>query len=182
MTPVHRTLLQMVKIAWCVSAGQHSRKGEHVREIRQSENLSGFKPEPTSVSQFGNFWIFFLLLSGGDGVLPGSESSLCISKTRQIIPYTSEALSLFPCVHSNVEVSSVSLTTSLAHKERIAFEGVCLFFFFCKNFVGSFNFSFLTSLALDADLETGFSYYKTYLLFREFFAGRLWDPLPLSVW
>lgn len=58
MTPVHKILLQMVKILRYVSAGQHSREGEPECEIWQSENLSGFKPELAWVSQFGNLWIF----------------------------------------------------------------------------------------------------------------------------
>ena len=51
MTPVHKIFLQMAKILWCVSAGQQ----EHECETWQSENLSGFKPEPAWVSQFEFF-------------------------------------------------------------------------------------------------------------------------------
>ena len=48
--------------------------------------------------------------------------------------------------------------------------------------MGSSNFSYLISLALDLDLETEFCNCKTYVLVREFYGRHLWYPLQLSVW
>lgn len=49
-------------------------------------------------------------------MLSGSESSLSVYETRQTIPPTSEVLSLFSFMHSKDEITSVILTTYLAHK------------------------------------------------------------------
>ena len=172
MTSVHKILLQMVKILWCVSAGQR----EHECEIWQSENLSGFKPEPTRVSQFGFFPCSYL--RGKEYFLAVNHPCAFMKQGRQFLLRLKCFLFSPSCILRMRLPQYFLGHIWLTNKQELSREYAISFH---KNFMGSSNFLFLISLALDLDLETEFSNCKTYVLFREFYGRHLWDPLLLSI-